>query len=368
MSNFLDRIIGQDKATNILSKISNSQNVPHAILFAGPHGVGKHNAALLFMQQLLHKNPLNSNLEKHITNLEEPYVKFVTALPRGRGEDREDNATSKLTKDAIESIREEFNKKVINPFYDLDITGANNIKISSIREIRKFISLDYGDIPYRFILINNAHEMNDEAQNALLKNLEEPPEGIIFILTTSDVDKLLPTILSRCQRIDFNPLGIEDVYKILTEYSRLENEQAKLLSVFADGSVSNALRIPAEDFEKLIDTSINILRYSLGRRYNTAYTILRDALDEFGNSKIYDIISIIQKWFSDVNRDRSDLKEQYFSKYRDTIKKFNNKFTEVTITEVQNNLNNFKSILDRNINLNLVAVNIIFEIGHLGIG
>ena len=147
---------------------------------------------------------------KRIEQLSEPYIKYIIPLPRGKGESDSTSPTEKLTPDEIDLIKEQLPK-------------ANNIKISSIRNIKKYLSLDYSEFAQRFIVISDSHLMNEEAQNALLKNLEEPPENVIFILCTSQVSKLRRTITSRCWRINFDPLSEQEISEILKKYFHFDD-------------------------------------------------------------------------------------------------------------------------------------------------
>ena len=201
MHNYFEDIHGQERVKNILSNFNSTSKIPHALLFTGLEGVGKEAIAVKFAQSvnsvLLDGNEKDKVL-KLISNLSEPYLKYILPLPRGKNETESDGPTDKLSEDEIELLREELQKKINNPYYIIAIHKANTIKINSIREIKRILSLDFSDIAYRFIIIASAHLMNEASQNALLKNLEEPPEGVIFILITPYPERLRETIRSRC--------------------------------------------------------------------------------------------------------------------------------------------------------------------------
>jgi len=241
MSIFFNEIIGNDKVKLILSNILLSGNIPHAFLFTGTDGVGKENAALCFTKVLNYSKKTSKISEKIsvlIDNLSEPYLKYILPLPRGKSESEQHDPYEKLTEDEIDQINLEFKKKSYNHYYKIQIPRANFIKISSIRDIKKFLSFSYEDIKYRIILISQAHLMNEESQNALLKNLEEPPEGVIFILCTASPEKLRETIRSRCWKINFQPLEENNLSFILTEKFGIESSIAKEVVPFAGGSNS----------------------------------------------------------------------------------------------------------------------------------
>ncbi|MCK5456968.1 MAG: hypothetical protein KAI45_07555, partial [Melioribacteraceae bacterium] len=206
MPNHLSSITGQDKVVEILNKFVTTEQIPHALLFIRPRNVGQHFAARQFIKELLKLNLPDKDFNAKIEKLEEPVVKYVIPLPRGKGETPDDFPLKKISSNDIEIIKDEIRKKSENSFYEISIEGANNIKISSIREIKKSLSINFDEIPYRLILIEDAHLMSKEAQNALLKSLEEPPRGVIFILISDKPEILLSTIKSRCWQIQFSSL------------------------------------------------------------------------------------------------------------------------------------------------------------------
>ena len=241
MCNFFDDIHGQVRVKNILSNFHSTSKIPHALLFTGFEGIGKEAIAIRFAQ-LVNSVLLDGNEKdrvlKLISKLSEPYIKYILPLPRGKNETEADGPIDKLSQDEIELLREELQKKIDNPYYIISLHRANTIKINSIREIKKDLSLDFSDIAYRFIIITSSHLMNEAAQNALLKNLEEPPRGVIFILITSYPQRLRETIRSRCWNINFDPLSLDDIVNILVENFKVDIKSAELAAPFSGGSVS----------------------------------------------------------------------------------------------------------------------------------
>jgi len=182
MHQLLETVYGQSKNLKLLYRIYQSDKIPHAFLFSGPEGVGKFNTALQFIKLLNISNNqlIDQRTFKHIDSFREPYVKLILPLPRGKGEKSDSSSMNKLPEKVIKEINDEINKKSGNPYYKINIDKANNIKINSIREVKKNISLNFDDVKYRAILMNRAESMSLESQNALLKSLEEPPQGVIF--------------------------------------------------------------------------------------------------------------------------------------------------------------------------------------------
>ena len=360
---------GQAEAFAILNNITSSNRIPHAFLFVGQEGIGKHLSAINLAHKLnsLEDEKRNTILKEKIFSLSEPYIKYIFPLPRGKNETGDDTAYSKLSSDVIEQIQSELKIKAANPYYNFKINSANNIKISSIREIRKFISFNFQDVKYRFVFIQDAHLMNEESQNALLKSLEEPPEGIIFVLMTPFADKLLPTIISRCWRINFKPLKRNIVEDILVGNFNIESELAKKVSYFADGSVSEGYKLCQKNFDEIVENAINLLRYSIAGRYNTAFQLLNEFIEDSPKESLKLLVSLIQRWLSDTVKNRNDLSDYYFGEYSDTLEKFNEKFNPGDVLTVFRNLENQIEAIDRNLSLNIITMNIIFEIASIAV-
>jgi len=367
MHDFWELVEEQNKVKKQLQSISDSRRVPHAFIFSGQNGVGKFNTALQFAKNLYQtlSNSINEKDFLRYDELQEPMIKLILPLPRGKGEEKEDTAVEKLSKDKLEEIKIEVKKKAQNPYYQISIEGANTIKISSIREIKKYVSLAEDDKITRFIIILNSDMMNDQAQNALLKNLEEPPTGIYFILLTSQKDKLLSTIISRCREITFEPLSDFAVAKILNEKFGIEKSIAKNAAKFSEGSVTHAIKLIGLDFNLIQQKTISILRYAFARKYQAAL----NELIEFSKSNTQDsivfLLKMLKAWFNDVVRLRNSFGDFNIEEAKETVLKFNVKYNNANVSIPFANLDYLESCINRNINLNVLFLNIIFEIASV---
>ncbi len=361
-------IFGQSSVKKILEKIIDSSRIPHAFLFNGLSGVGKDFVAIRFAQALNEKfsSPVNSStINNLISGFKEPHVKYIFPLPRGKNENENTGPIEKLSNDEIQLLQDEISKKAANPYYKIVMPHANFIKISSIRDIKKFLSLNYSDLKFRIVLISDAHLMNEEAQNALLKNLEEPPEGIIFILTTPYPNLLRETIRSRCWMINFQPLSNSALTGVLTKYFNIEEKLAESVAPFSGGSVDTALKLFNEDFEQLKDKTIFILRYSFGRKFHSALNEFSDYLSGNNSEIIKLLIQMIVIWLNDIQKYRFNSKEFYFKEHLETIEKFNKRFPAVEFNETVVKLDQLSSLISKNVNINLIVLNIIFELAAL---
>jgi DNA polymerase-3 subunit delta' len=367
MNPIFDNIPGQERVKQTLNNFLQSNIIPHAFLFMGNVSVGKDNAAIQFAKALAIKNNFERKEKsiRAIEQLKEPYIKIIFPLPRGKNETDSSSPIEKLNQDEIELIQEQIEIKSENPFHKISIPKANSIKINSIRDIKKFLSMNYDETGYRFILISDAHLMNEEAQNALLKNLEEPPQNVIFVLTTSMISKLRSTIISRCWRINFDPLTEDDIVFVLTDYFKVDKITAEEVAPFASGSVQSALNLIEANFHNLKEKVISILRYSFGRKFNSAFEELNSALSDQNSTGYQIIIGMILTWLNDIQKHRLNINRYFFKDHLETLEKFNTKFPDFNLSGISSRLDRLSSLPGNNINPSLLSANLIFELASV---
>ncbi|MFH0733887.1 MAG: hypothetical protein V1773_05235 [bacterium] len=368
MQQFLQEVHGQKRVKESLNNIFLSKKIPQSMLFVGPEGVGKYFTAIQFIKLInsTDNELLNEINYKRISSIAEPYLKLIYPLPRGKNE-ADDNSFQGLSDIQLNDVKEQIRKKKVNPYHKISITGAESIKISSIREINQFTSLMFDDLNYRLIAIIDAHLMSTESQNALLKNLEEPPEGIIFILFTTDDNLLLSTIRSRCWKVQFEPLNDEDLLLILEKYYSFNKEEIDKIKYFGNGSVQNTIFLLENDLNSIINKTINILRYSFAGWYSSALAEFKDILKNSDYDLMRIIIKLIFTWINNLIKFRNNEVNNCYKLFLDSISKFNSKFYNVNFDEVIVRIDTLNQYLDKNVNLNIVAVNIILELSMVTI-
>ncbi len=199
-------IIGQEAAVGLLKNVVSGTKIPHAYLFTGISGVGKTTTALAFARVLNCLAPVDGDGCGHCVPCRQ--------IAGGNFPD-------------LEWIRPD----------------GRVIKIEQIRELTRRIGYKTVSGMYRVSLIEQAGDMTPEAANAFLKTLEEPPPGNILILEALDKDDLLPTILSRCQRVSFRPVPAESLAAWLHELNGIPVSTAAVLARLSEGSVGRALRM-----------------------------------------------------------------------------------------------------------------------------
>jgi DNA polymerase-3 subunit delta' len=367
MNPIFDKIPGQERVKLSLNNFLLSKIFPHAFLFTGPEGVGKDNAAIQFAKALVFSQS-NNEAEKAvrlIEQLQEPYLKLIFPLPRGKNEIESSSPTEKLNQDELELLIEQLDIKAKNLFHKISIPKANAIKINSIRDIKKFLSMDYGEVGFRFVIISDAHSMNEESQNSLLKSLEEPPDKVIFILTTPYPSKLRSTILSRCWRINFDPLDNKSVVNILTDYFDINKETAEEVAPFAMGSVQNALKLIKLDFHILKEKTISVLRYSFGRKFHSAFNELNSILSDQSSANFPILVNMIITWINDIQRHKLQFNRYFYKDYLETLEKFNSKFPNVELSGLTSRLDKLCNLPQNNINPSLLSANLVFELASV---
>ena len=216
------QIIGQDKALNSLKTSIKNERLAHAYLFLGPAHTGKMTLALNLAQALncsSEDKPCGQCSSCHrILSGNHPDIAHIS---RADGSGSADGPQHK------------------------------NIIIDQIRQMQQSVILKPYEGGHRAIIIDGAEFMSEEAANALLKTLEEPPQNTIFILLATEEASLLPTILSRCQKVDFKPMPTESIKQVLINNRQLNPQKADILSRISCGAIGWA--ISAIDDETVLE-------------------------------------------------------------------------------------------------------------------
>jgi len=203
-------IYGQDQVTTTISNELRDGKISHAYLFCGTRGTGKTSSAKLLAKAVNCKNPTVIN----------PCDKCESCISINEG----------------------------NSIDVFEIDAASNRGIDDIRNLRDGIRFTPTFGKYKVYIIDEVHMLTTEAFNALLKTLEEPPSYVIFILATTEAQKLPATILSRCQRFDFRRISIGKIIERISFISKEEkinctDDAFRLIASSADGSMRDALSV-----------------------------------------------------------------------------------------------------------------------------
>jgi len=257
-----NQIIGHSGIISHLQNAIRAEKISHAYIFHGEEGMGKKSLALAFAKTLL-------CAEKGI------------------------NSCNKC-KSCIQADSKN------HP----DILWINNEKNSiGVDEIRTRINADIMvkpyQGPYKIYIIEEADKMTENAQNALLKTIEEPPEYAVIILLCSNINTLLPTILSRCVVLDLRPVNKQLIKEFLMSKYQVPDYKAEIAANFSGGNAGKAIKYAlSEDFEKKKEEIFHILRYIDEMELHEIISGIKTISEN--KASIFDYIDIMLLWFRDV--------------------------------------------------------------------
>ena len=249
-----DKVYGQKHITDILKNQIETKNISHAYIFSGSRGTGKTSCAKIFARainclDLQDGNPCNK-CENCLSSLEESTLDIV------------------------------------------EMDAASNRRIDDIRELRDKVIYPPTKLKYKVYIIDEAHMITNEGFNALLKIMEEPPKHLVFILATTEIDKIPQTILSRCQRYEFKMINAKDISDnikyILNDLNRkMDDDAIEIIANKADGAMRDALSI--------LDQVLSI------EKENITKQDINDILGIVDNKGIFKLVnSIIKKDAAEV--------------------------------------------------------------------
>ena len=259
----VEKVLGHEEVLRHLQNAAAQNQISHSYIFAGEKGSGKKLLAKLFAMTLQceehGKEPcMHCSACKKAMNRSHPDIIYVEHM--------------KPSSIGIEDIREQLIADVqIKPY-----TG-----------------------PYKIYIVDEAEKMTVQAQNALLKTIEEPPAYAVILLLANNNTGLLPTIKSRCVTLNFKPVRDDVIRKYLMEDLHVPDYQAEVSVAFAQGNVGKAKQIAtAEDFTEMMEAAFRILKQGS----NMEVYEMVDAVKNLSEEKhtIYEYLDLFLVWFRDV--------------------------------------------------------------------
>lgn len=336
-------VLGQDRVVNVLKNQVKSGQISHAYLFAGERGCGKTTCAKIFAKAINCLNPIDSS-------------------PCGECEN-------------CKSIEEESTMDVV------EMDAASNRRIDDIRNLKETVVYPPNNLKYKVYIIDEAHMITREAFNALLKIMEEPPSHLVFILATTEIEKIPKTILSRVQKFEFNKIGREDIIKqidiILSDRNiTIEQEAKELIVKKAKGAMRDALSILDQvlsidknnftlkdvenilglvDFESLDKLIANIISYNQKYSLDLLFDLRNNNKDD------KDILDGLVGYFRDIMVYKTSQNQKYIENldYLDLIKEKIEKISSdrlVSYLEILNDYSNRMKISDNSALLMEMAI------------
>ncbi|MFA4984453.1 MAG: DNA polymerase III subunit delta' [Candidatus Omnitrophota bacterium] len=312
-------IKGQDSSLELLRRAIQEDSVAKAYLFSGPEGIGKRRAALEFAKAVnCRDNDADSCGEcgccLKIDNNRHPDVRLI------EGE-------------------------------------SGTIRIDDIRQMQREINLRPYDAQLKVYIIDNAHNLNAESSNALLKTLEEPPAHSVIVLVSSKPSLLFKTVISRCQIVRFYPLGRDRLEGILKSEYGLDVSRAHFLSYFCEGRIGDALRLKDAGFyqekNRVIDDFLTS-RHSVAPAVSVSQT--REGLHRD--------INILIGWFRDICFLKTGMAGEELINFdrRNELAMMAQDYTQEQLSGIFDFLSEAHLRIDQNVNLKLLTSNLKAEL------
>ena len=257
----LDEIVGHEKIINNFKNAIINGQIAHSYIFEGPKSIGKKTIATALAKTLL--------CEKKLTE------------------------ACGICGSCVQFEHEN------QPDFKIIDNLENTIKKSDIQELQKDIKIKPFKGNRKVYIVCQAENMTAEAQNSFLKTLEEPPDFAIIILTTENKEKLLPTIISRCQLVAFNYVDITKIENMLVNKFNNTSEQASFISNFSNGVVGRAILLSeSEEFEELREQTLKAIDTTITQSKEKIFTT--SEFFEKNKDDINEILNIMLFYFRDL--------------------------------------------------------------------
>ncbi|MFO8233539.1 MAG: DNA polymerase III subunit delta' [Longimonas sp.] len=297
-------LIGQERVVDMLRRTLLRKRVPHAYLFHGPKGTGPVPAALELARALQCTEQTEEACDacaacQKTRRMVHPDVHVFFPYPKGTSDDDVAQRIKRLGESPYAPV-----DYVRRPSLDDPEKTSNKQVMYHIdrmkEEVVRPMTFHPGEGAYKIALLTDAEYMNASAANAFLKVLEEPPAQTVFILTSSRVDQMLPTIVSRCQKVRFDPLSPDAIAQALHDRENMEPEEASMLARMADGSYSRALQLTESTYLRESRTLVlNYLRAAYTQKVGPLNERI-DAIASLGRERTKSVLRLMIRWIRDL--------------------------------------------------------------------
>lgn len=370
------RLVGQNDARKQIERILQSGRTSHAYLFSGPAGVGKTAIALAFAELLngidnltdlgeqasSRKSSWFSHPDIHV------FIPLPTTVTKSASKISEEmkNRLRLLENDPYEIV--DFK---LRPVLESDSSSMNKQAFYPIKyfheEIRPVFNLKPNEGRYTVVIITDIETMKKEAANAFLKLLEEPPENVIFLLTTTNTEQLLPTILSRCQHIRLNPVRESEIREALINYDGSSMEDAEYLARISGGNYAITRFYDLDSVKESRSEIIGFLRMAYIQDAGALVAQIQNWQSKLNTENQIALCNTLEMILRDlmIYRESGDKNLINNIDQLKVIQKFCESLKDAKLDNMIEDLQNLKILLYQNVQFKLVFTALAFRFGFL---
>jgi DNA polymerase-3 subunit delta' len=276
----------QPTVSRLLTKAVSGDRLHSAYLFVGEEGFGKWRAAVEFAAQILALGPSAAGEIKNSVDrtrkLTHPdlHLLYPTPSPKNRNE-------------RLEFDNHFRNTKREDPLAVVEYDRVANILVENARSTRRALYSTSAERGYRVAVVHEVERMPDTSFDILLKTIEEPPPQTVMILTTSNVNRLPATIISRCQKVRFLPIPDDEIVSYLTTDKGTDAELAHRIAKLSNGSFTEAFRLVSSDIDSRRDQAMGLMKVFVAGNYGKSVSALLDSVN-FRNRE--EALDLIRSW------------------------------------------------------------------------
>lgn len=287
-------VLDQKVPKRILSGALRKSLLASAYLFYGMEGTGKWALALELAKAInCERNRTQPCDEcvccRKIGRMVHPDVTVIFPVPSARSKDKDQKETERYKRLKIEE-----------PYALVRFDRTTNIPVEQIRSLQRDIHLRPFEARRKVVIIIQAEKMHNSSANSLLKTLEEPPADAHLILTSDDVNKLLPTVISRCQQIRFSQIPAESIKGALVTDYQVEEKKASYLAQMCGGSYGRALDLLCGEKENIRQDGVRLLTAAVEGKMTPIVHTVNGLLEKWDRNSILEMFGFMVSAFRDM--------------------------------------------------------------------
>ncbi len=351
----------QPAASRLLANALKSGRLHSAYLFTGDEGYGKWLTAVEFAAGILcsacQSESELSTCVTRVRKLIHPDLHLIFPMPSPKNK-TEEAEYPQFFRDT----------KTEDPHSPVEYGRVANILLANVREIRKKLYTTAAEGGYRVAIFHQVERMPDTSFDIMLKTIEEPPPETVLILTTSNVNRLPATVISRCQRVRFLPVSESSIREYLIDIKGIEREQAEQFARLSGGSFTEAFRLVGSNIQHKREIAVNLLgAFTTGDKGN-AFSALIDGINFRNRDEALEYIQIWTSLLRDVMILKLELPESstFNNDYETELRKIaSNIGTERAIHLAMSELLETKKLFYRNVSPRLSLTKFAWRLNEL---